>query len=1087
MTLRHIGLLMKKKNSKKSEIKKRKAARRHSQEAEYGRDEFLFGAEEDDYSDYNDDDEYDGEDVDYDEDFESEEYEDEKYPSDEYSEEYDGEDINFEDALPEFEPEDPDFFTRDLDAETIEKTVASTPGFYVAPALNDDEDFENQNNVDEDDEDFEDAEYEDEYYEDEYSDEEEFFEDEDYYEDEEDYENEDDVDFYEDEDYDPEFEAEIAGYSPSLQESLRKARAKKNGKNKRDIRKMSKKAAKNKSAAKKASKKADAKLADAKKKTKKANELAKKSKKNSRKAKNNSRDEKRGFFGTIILFFTNMSMGDRLIVATGVCVLVVAIVASSLYFNNRILQSQIDEFASIGSELDDVYVIGERGLNATASAKATFVPIEEEPEVQELFIEEEEEIPEPEIITIVMNLSTIQSDLKIKFNSKDTGKLVTGIPFSVKVEGDNGYSKTWTDENKDGVIYHTDMENGTYTVTMEALDKDKYPDYISTTEVMKQKVTDEIAYKKVDVSDEIKKESEVNAAVEDTAVQDTAVESVLQDTVEWVESTKTLISGSEDGYQEINKSDIVSPSATSKRIKSEELIATSYTYSIPYVAAELTITISGANEVEVGKSTGLSSTVENSASDSTVTWSTSDASIATVDASGNVTGVAAGTVTITATSNEDGSKTQTYTITVKAPENAGGAGDAGGGAGNGNGAGGAAGGDAGGNNPGGAPKQEALKVGISPTNVSRTAGAANETIVASATGGDGNYTYYWASSDPNVVNVSGTGTTASLGFGKAGTATITLAVVCMVDGVAVTEYKTCTVTVAENTQIQNTAKLVTNGGKQVYIKNAAGQFVEATAADYGSDRFYVISNENAVYKYTGWQTIDGNTYFFDKNGNFVTGEQVIQGAKYNFDSNGRLSSSAGAMGIDVSKWNGSIDWNAVKNSGVSYVIIRCGYRGSTTGALIEDPMFRTNISGAKAAGLKVGAYFFTQAVSEAEAVEEASMAISLCSKYGLNLPLFLDVESSKGRGDAIDSGTRTAVVRAFCQTVQNSGITSGVYANKVWLTSYMNASALTGYKIWLAQYAAAPTYSATRFDYWQYSSKGSIPGISGNVDLNLKY
>ncbi|MCI9395475.1 MAG: hypothetical protein HFI55_01000 [Lachnospiraceae bacterium] len=193
------------------------------------------------------------------------------------------------------------------------------------------------------------------------------------------------------------------------------------------------------------------------------------------------------------------------------------------------------------------------------------------------------------------------------------------------------------------------------------------------------------------------------------------------------------------------------------------------------------------------------------------------------------------------------------------------------------------------------------------------------------------------------------------------------------------------------------------------------------------------------------------------------------------------------MGIDVSKHNGNIDWNAVKNSGVSYVIIRCGYRGYSTGVLVEDPKFRSNIKGAKAAGLKVGAYFFSQAVNEVEAVEEASMAIDLVKGYGLNYPLFLDVEASGGRADGISRDTRTAVCRTFCQTVQNSGISAGIYANKTWFTEKINTASLTSYKLWLAQYASAPTYTATRYDLWQYSSKGKVSGISTNVDMNISY
>ncbi|MBD5453822.1 MAG: hypothetical protein HDR30_05835 [Lachnospiraceae bacterium] len=312
-----------------------------------------------------------------------------------------------------------------------------------------------------------------------------------------------------------------------------------------------------------------------------------------------------------------------------------------------------------------------------------------------------------------------------------------------------------------------------------------------------------------------------------------------------------------------------------------------------------------------------------------------------------------------------------------------------------------------------------------------------------------------------------------------GTATIT--------GTCGDAKNTWKVTVTKDVSGDTTTKLKDKNGNQIYVRTADGKYVEATYADYYKDQKLYLRKANASYSYTGWQTIDGSTYFFDKNGNYVTGDQVIQGAKYSFGSDGRLSSGSGVLGIDVSKWNGSIDWNAVKNSGISYVIIRCGYRGSSTGALIEDPKFRSNIQGAKNAGLKVGVYFFSQAVNEVEAVEEASMALNLVSGYGLNYPIFLDVESSGGRGDKIDAGTRTAVCNAFCSTIQNSGYTAGIYANKTWFTSYINTGSLTGYKIWLAQYASSPSYSATRYDMWQYSSKGTVGGISGSVDMNISY
>ena len=176
----------------------------------------------------------------------------------------------------------------------------------------------------------------------------------------------------------------------------------------------------------------------------------------------------------------------------------------------------------------------------------------------------------------------------------------------------------------------------------------------------------------------------------------------------------------------------------------------------------------------------------------------------------------------------------------------------------------------------------------------------------------------------------------------------------------------------------------------------------------------------------------------------------------------------------------------MKNSGVSYVIIRTGFRGSTQGALVEDAKFRQNIQGATNAGLKVGVYFFTQAVNEVEAVEEASMVLSQIKNYKRTYPVFIDVEGSGGRADALDAGTRTKVINAFCQTIQNGGYRAGIYANKTWLAQKMNISALSGYKIWLAQYNTQVTYGG-KYDMWQYSDKGSIPGISTKVDMNLSY
>ena len=198
-----------------------------------------------------------------------------------------------------------------------------------------------------------------------------------------------------------------------------------------------------------------------------------------------------------------------------------------------------------------------------------------------------------------------------------------------------------------------------------------------------------------------------------------------------------------------------------------------------------------------------------------------------------------------------------------------------------------------------------------------------------------------------------------------------------------------------------------------------------------------------------------------------------------------MTKKIAAMGPDISTFNGKVDFDKLKDQ-VDFVIIRCGYRGSATGVLVEDPKFKTNIQGAINAGLKVGIYFFSQAVNEVEAVEEASMTISLINKYKITYPVYIDVEAANGRGDTIDNATRTKVIRAYCQTLKNSGYTAGIYANKNWLETKFNVGELSSYKIWLAQYAAVPTYGG-RYEMWQYSSTGRISGISGNVDLNSSY
>lgn len=221
-------------------------------------------------------------------------------------------------------------------------------------------------------------------------------------------------------------------------------------------------------------------------------------------------------------------------------------------------------------------------------------------------------------------------------------------------------------------------------------------------------------------------------------------------------------------------------------------------------------------------------------------------------------------------------------------------------------------------------------------------------------------------------------------------------------------------------------------------------------------------------------------------------DKAVNGAEEEADgtenSELRFDNGSARLGIDVSKWNQEIDWEAVKDAGIEFAIIRCGYRGASTGALVIDPRYEENIKGAVSAGIPVGVYFFTQALDEVEAVEEASMVIRLIEDYDVDYPVFLDSESTGGRGraDGLDSDERTRAHRAFLQTIEAAGYETGVYASRNWLNEKIDMTQLSDYRVWLAEYAEAPTYDQY-YHMWQYTSKGTVDGISTNVDLNLCY
>lgn len=885
----------------------------------------------------------------------------------------------------------------------------------------------------------------------------------------------------------------------------------------------------------------------------------------------------------------------------------VAIAGVSVYLGIQIsgtrrIAAAAASYASIGQSLEGISVIG--GDKFEQVAKARQQKDEQKALEAQQQKEREELLSKAGTIPVSFTLSTIQSDIKVKIRRDDNGSLISGVPFKISVANEAGKKTEYEDDDQDGIIYKTGIKNGKYTVTLEQLldtekviaDTDPLPEdfklyskFKIPEEPQTIAVTDKIAYKKVDVADEVKSESQVNVAKEDTARNDTVVESKIQDTVEWVESTKTEITDddgtgvvtAEDGYQEVQKKDVPDPSLkafTGKisgnfRRLSKELPAagTSEAAGTGSAGAAGTAdnntqsTVSGSESGSAGSGTagssentavgssdngegmssagtsgsegsasagsseggstgsGTSGSSESSGAGSTAgssegstagtqtgqtgsteassaastkdtsgdgkdkpkkdykltipseitiavsdkteitaavnepyatqfAWSRPDASIAQISSGEGkritVTGIKSGTAEIVVTASladpDADPKTLTGTIKVTVTE-----------------------------------KKTKASVQLSPSSITLAAGRTQQLSVT-VRGEDGKTSndaglVRFQSADEKIASVSESGVITA----KAkGTTTVTAELRADANVRADVQVK-----VTEGAVLP----LKDKDGNQLYVKDG-DSYREATTADYSKyDVFYRKGKVAKRYRYTGWQTLDGLTYFFDKTGKPVTGTQIIQGVSYTFNAEGVLNGSDSRLGIDVSTWNGQIDWSQVARSGVSYAIIRAGYRGSSTGALIRDSAFSRNASGATAAGIRVGIYIFSQATNEAEAVEEASMAVQLASGYHVSLPIFIDVEGSGGRGDRVSVAQRTANIAAFCRTVENSGYKAGVYANKSWFTHNINVAALTGYHIWLAQYAAKPTYTASRYDIWQYSSSGRISGIKGNVDMNMFY
>lgn len=192
------------------------------------------------------------------------------------------------------------------------------------------------------------------------------------------------------------------------------------------------------------------------------------------------------------------------------------------------------------------------------------------------------------------------------------------------------------------------------------------------------------------------------------------------------------------------------------------------------------------------------------------------------------------------------------------------------------------------------------------------------------------------------------------------------------------------------------------------------------------------------------------------------------------------------LGVDVSEHQLQIDWNQVADAGMEFAFVRIGYRGYTEGGLYLDEHAAENFIGARDAGLKVGAYFYSQATSTAEAVEEAAFCISFLKDHNIDLPVVFDWEyvSSDARTGDMDAQTLTDCAKAFCEAIEKAGYKAMIYFNPHIASNYLDLFQLQDYPFWLSLYDDTMDYPH-KVEFWQYTATGKVPGIPGDTDINL--
>lgn len=419
-------------------------------------------------------------------------------------------------------------------------------------------------------------------------------------------------------------------------------------------------------------------------------------------------------------------------------------------------------------------------------------------------------------------------------------------------------------------------------------------------------------------------------------------------------------------------------------------------------------------------------------------WSTTNKKVATVDSKGKITAKGKGTATI---KMKNKSKTYKCTVKVEAPSIS--------------------------------VSQKEIVVGT------------QSTVKVSGT----SKSYKYSISDSNVASISKDGVVTGV---QVGIAKVTVSL----DGRKYTQ----TIKVTDPSSYTGWAE---SAGITMFLKNG----VPVTGwTDILNEKYYFDEMGNPV---SGWQTIDGQKYYFErtgklmvsgwkiigkkkyyfnKNGVYLTGWQVVNKKKYKFKSDGQLISR---MGIDVSEYQGNIDWDKVKAAGVDFAILRIGWTGNKNNHTI-DKKFERNYAECKRVGIEVGAYVFCYSNTEKTAKDAAKWTLKQIEGKTFEYPIYLDIEPNSDL-NGLSKTKLTNVCLAFNKAIEKDGRKAGIYSCKAWLNKKLDMEKLSSYETWVAHYTSdwkSPkkgivTDYAGRWKVWQYTSFGSVSGISGRVDMNV--